>query len=66
VAGLGGRRLKSPAAILKSGAQRERFFRDSQFIPFLFAKNISCEARFATKIPKKATIKLLICNELRI
>jgi hypothetical protein len=58
--------MKPAAAILKSGTRRERFFRDRRFIPFLFAKNIFCEAKFATKIAKRAKIKLLICNELRI
>jgi hypothetical protein len=54
------------AAIFKSGMRGEGFFRDRQFIPFLFAKYIFCEAKFATKIAKNVKIKLLIRNELRI
>jgi hypothetical protein len=44
----------------------ERFFRDRRFIPFLFAKDIFLGSEVATKIAKKAKIKLLICKELLI
>jgi hypothetical protein len=54
------------AAILKSGTRGERSFRNGQFIPYLFAKHIFPGGEVATKIAKKAKIKLLICNELRI
>jgi hypothetical protein len=53
-------------AILKSGTRGERFFLDSRFIPFLFARNIFLLKRRCDQNREKEKIKLLICNGLRI
>jgi hypothetical protein len=66
VAGLGTRRLKSPAAILKSGTQEKDFSAAGGLFPLYSLKIFFCTAKFETKIAKKAKIKLLMCHELRI